>query len=164
MHRTLIALMVAALASGALLEIATLALDAWHWRAYQEAQALQSATSGMSAVVPENPYGSLPKSAGMYFKLFVACCAGATFWVVFVVSPTLLLSRRVFTGVRSGHVVSAIVVCVLSGTVFALLQRLTPYLSPLVPFAVGGIIGLLSVALLIMLLPPNKSPERTHEG
>jgi len=164
MHRTLKALMIAALASGALLLIATLVLDAWHWRSYQEAQALESVSSGLEAVVPENPYGSLPTSAVTYLQLFVACCAAATFWVVFVVIPSLLVSRRVFTGPSAGHIVAAIVVGVVSGTVFALMQRLTPYIPPLVPFIVGGTIGLLSIVILAKMLPPNKSLERTREG
>jgi hypothetical protein len=162
MHRTLKALMVAALASGALLLVATLGLDAWHWRLYKEEQALQFESAESDAVVVEDPYESLPTSAITYLQIFIACCSATTFWAVFVVIPSLLVSRRVFTGAIAGHIVAAIVVCAVSGIAFALMQRVTPYISPLIPFSVGGAIGLLSVLLLAKMLPPNTSFERTR--
>jgi len=163
MRRTLTALIVTALASGALLLVATLALDAWHWRVYNEAQFLQSADLGSDVVVVENPY-QLEESVITYLQLFVACCAGATFWAVFVVLPILLTSRRLFAGAVGSHVIAAAIVCAVSGITFALMQRVTPYISPMIAFAAGGIVGLVSIVLLAKMLPPNTSLERPGEG
>jgi hypothetical protein len=162
MRRTLIAIIVTSLACGALLAGATVALDAWHWRLFSDVQVLLSG-SAADAVAVENPYESSVNLLE-YLALFLACCAAATFWAVFVVIPSLLASRRVFSGVFAGVVIAAAVVCVISGVVFTALQRLTPYISPAITFAIGGAIGLFSILLLARLLPPNTSLERTREG
>jgi hypothetical protein len=162
MHRTLAALIVAALASGALLLVATVTLDAWHWRLYNEAQALQPSVEGLVAAAAENPY-QLGRSATTYFQIFVGCCAATTFWVVFVVLPGLLAARRMFAGVLASHIIAAIVACIVSGITFTLMQRVTPYISPMITFAAGGTIGLVSTILLAKMLPPNVSLERTRE-
>jgi len=113
-------------------------------------------------VVVENPY-QLEESAKNYFTLFIACCAAATFWAVFVVLPSLLASRRVFTGALASHIIAALAVCIVSGVAFALMQGVTKYISPMITFAAGGAIGLVSLLLLARMLPPNKSLERTRE-
>ena len=164
MRRTLTALMVTALLSGALLLVATMALDAWHWRLYNQEQALKLAASGSDSVVVENPYGLPGTSVITYFGLFVACCAATSFWALFVVTPSLLVSRRVFAGALASHIIAAAVVCIVSGITFALILRLSPYISPIVTFSAGGAIGLFSVVLLARMLPPNTSLERTREG
>jgi hypothetical protein len=161
MHRTLIALIVTALASGALLLVATHTLDAWHWRLYYEAQAVQSSGSGAGAVAVANPF-QFERSVVTYFLRFIGCCAVATFWAVFVVLPALLASRRVFAGVLSSHILAAIVVCTLSGIAFAFMQGHAQFFSPMITFAAGGFIGLLSIVLLAKMLPPETSLERSR--
>jgi hypothetical protein len=161
MRRTLTAIMVTALVSGALLVVATLTFEAWYWRLYFDAQAIQSAGSASDAVIVENPY-QFEESAITYFQMFIAFCAAATFWAVLVVIPSLLASRRLFAGAVAGHIIAAVVVCGLSGVAFALMQRGTPYISPIVTFATGGAIGLVSIVLLAKILPPDTSLERTR--
>jgi hypothetical protein len=163
MSRTLIAIMVTAIAGGALLAGATVAFDAWHWKFYSEAQALQSSASAADAVIVENPYQSSVDLLE-YLALFLACCAAMTFWTVFLMIPSLLASRRIFSGVYTAVAVAAAVVAVISGVVFMALQRFTPYIPAAITFAVGGAIGLVGILLLARLLPPNTSLERTREG
>jgi hypothetical protein len=55
-------------------------------------------------------------------------------------------------------------VCVLSGIAFALVQGVRDYISPIVIFGAGGVIGLVNIVLVVKLLPPNTSFERTREG
>jgi hypothetical protein len=74
MRRTLTAIIVTALVSGALLLAATLNFEAWHWRLYFEAQAIQSASAGSDAVVVENPY-QLEESVLTYIPMYIALCA-----------------------------------------------------------------------------------------
>jgi hypothetical protein len=163
MRRTLTAIMVPALAGAALLLIATQILNSWYWQLYSDAQALNLSQANADAVIVENPY-EVQESILTFIPMFIALCAAATFWVVFVVIPSLLASRRVFAGSLSGHIVAAVTVCTLSGVVFALVLGREGYISPAITFAVGGVIGLVSFALVVKLLPPNTSLERTREG
>jgi hypothetical protein len=150
--------------SGALLLVATLSLEEWHWQQYYEAQALRSSSSGADAVLVDNPYQINDTSMSTYFLLFVACCAAATFWSVFVVIPCLLASRRVFSSTVPSHIVAAAIVCTVSGLAFAFTQHPNEFVSPMITFSAGGIVGLVSLALLARMLPPNTSLERTREG
>jgi hypothetical protein len=161
MRRTLKSIMLTALASGALLAAATLALDAWHWQQYSEAQAQLARAAAADAVVVENPYQI---ELNTYLMGFVVCSAATTFWTVFVVIPTLLASRRVFAGTVVSQVTAAAVVCAVSGITFAFMQGRTPYVSPIIVFGAGGAIGLLGLLLAAKTLPPNTSFERTREG
>jgi hypothetical protein len=163
-RRTLTALIVTALASGAFLLVATLTLDAWHWRLYDQAQAFQSEGSKLNSIRVENPYEPLGHSVITYMSIFIACCAAATFWAVFLVLPSLMAARRVFASALVSHMVAAAVVCTLSGIAFAFIQDLTPYISPMITFTVGGAIGLLSLVLLAKMLPANTSLERSRDG
>ena len=142
--------------------MAASALEAWHWRLYSKAQALQLAASGSDAVVVDNPYELDGTSATTYFGLFIACCAAATFWALFVAVPCLLASRRLFASTIASHIVAAAAVCIFSGMAFSLALGLKPYISPMITFAVGGAIGLISAVLLAKLLPLNTSQERTR--
>jgi hypothetical protein len=164
MRRTLTSIMLTGLVSGALLAAATLALEAWHWQQYSEAHALQALGATADAVVVENPYQIEEESLLTYLFGFVVCSAATTFWTVFVVIPTLLAARHVFSGAVASQVVAAAVVCTVSGIAFAFMQGRTPYVSPIIAFGAGGAIGLLSVLLLARTLPPDTSLERTREG
>jgi hypothetical protein len=162
MRHTLTAIIVTSVVSGALLLAAILTLEGWHRQRYSDAQALQSPLSDADAVVVDNPY-QIEESPMAYVPIFIAFCAASTFWVVFVVIPSLLASRRLFAGSLASHTVAAVVVSVLSGITFALLQGVRDYISPIVTFGAGGVIGLVSIVLVVRMLPPNKSLERTHE-
>ena len=163
MRRTLTAIIVTALVSGALLLAATLSFEAWHWRLYFEAQAIQSAGAGADAAVVENPY-QIEESVLTYIPMYIALCAAATFWVVFVVIPSLLASRRLFAGTLVRQLVATGLVCVLSGVTFALVFGRTSYIPAIVTLLAGGVIGLVSIALVSRMLPPNTSFERTPGG
>jgi len=159
MRRTLTAIIVTALVGGALLLVATQALDTWYWRLYAEAQALHSSTPDSDAATAVIPY-ELERSPSRYAHMFVLLCAVANFWVVFFAIPCLLLSRRLFSGAVASSAVAAVVTCIISGLAFALLMGVRPYISPLVPFGAGGTIGIVGILLLANLLPPNTSLER----
>src|SRR5690242_13226798 len=107
MRHTLTAIMITAVTCGALLAGAMLAMDAWHWRLHFESQALQSAGLGSDAVVVENPFYSPEESVFTYVLVFIAWCAASTFWVVFLVIPSLLASRRVFSDALASHIIAA---------------------------------------------------------
>jgi len=165
MRHTLTAIMVTAVVTGALLLVATRTLEAWYWQQYwqqhTDTQALHSSGSDLDAVIVENPY-QIEESPITYVPMFIALCAAATFWVVFVVIPSLLASRWLFVGPLASHTVAAVVVCVLSGIAFALVEGVREYISPMFTFGAGGAIGLVSIVLVVNLLPPNKSLERTR--
>ena len=163
MRHTLTAIMVTSVVSGVLLLAATLTLEGWHWQRYSEAQALHSSHSDSDAVIVENPY-QIDESPITFVPMFISVCAAATFWVVFVVVPSLLASRRIFAGSLASHIVAAGVVCVLSGIAFALVQGVTDYIPPIVTFGAGGVVGLVNIVLVVKILPPNTSLERTREG
>ena len=162
MQRTLIAIIVTALVSGALMTIEMLALDAWHSRLYIEAHAPQPSSPGADTVQVENPYELVDYSVSSYVGPFIACCAGSTFWAVFVVIPSLLASRRVFPGALASNIVAAVVVSTASGIMFTSMQG-SHYIPPLIPFAAGSVFGLLSLVLLVKMLPSTTSPERTRD-
>jgi hypothetical protein len=162
MGRTLTTIMVTALISAALLLVATLAFESWYWRLYSEAQAIQSASAGADAVVVNNPY-QIEESVLTYIPMFIALCAASTFWVVFVVVPSLLASRRLFADALARNLVAAAIVCVLSGVTFALVFGRTSYISPIATFLAGGAIGFVSIALVIKMLPLDTSFGRTRE-
>jgi hypothetical protein len=161
MRRTLTALMVSALAGGAILLAATLTWDAWYWQHYREAQTAHSPGAAADAVVVENPY-QYEQSVLRYVHLFIGCCAAASLWSLFVVAPAILVSRRIFSRTFISHLVATAIVSTLAGIAFSLMQQPTPYISPLVTFLAGGIIGLVSILSLASLLPPNTSLERTR--
>jgi hypothetical protein len=163
MGRALTTIMVTALISGVLLSATTLAFKSWHWRLYSEAQAIQSASSGADAIVVESTH-QIEESVLAYIPMFIELCAAATFWVVFVVVPSLLVSRRLFAGALARNLVASAIVCVLSGVTFALVFGRNSYILPIATFLAGGAIGLVSIALVIKMLPPNTSFERTREG
>ena len=161
MRHTLTAIMVTSVVSGALLLTATLTFEGWYWQEYFDAQALQSSRSDSDAVIVENPY-QIDESPTTYVPMFIALCAASTFWVVFVVIPSLLASRRLFAESLASHIVAAIVVCVLSGIAFSLVQGVREFIPPIATFGAGGVIGLVSIVLVVKMLPPNTSLERTR--
>jgi hypothetical protein len=168
MRRTVIALIFTALSCGALLEVSFFALNAWKARLYEQAQAQSLARAQGEDPAPttaqvENPYESHGESMSNYLTVFVLCTAAATFWAVFVVLPTLMVSRHVISGALTSSIVAAIVVCVVSGLVYCLLGASESYMSLLIPFSVGGAVGLLGLGMLHRMLPPDKSLERSRE-
>jgi hypothetical protein len=113
----------------------------------------------------ENPYEFLfPNRLEYYSRLLAGLGIVSVLWVVCIVLPLTVGTRRLLKRLGGSRILSYVPVIALSAVIFPFLPPgAGPWPSFLV-FAIGGFIGLVAAGVVDLMVPPNKSFERTREG
>jgi len=163
------AILASGVVTGPLLFAVSLGIDWWERRAYIERLAASAEVSARAdrPAVAEAPLWILdpPPKTGIEAVLswateFVMHCIVAAFWAAVISIPILLLSRRVLRDKWSSRFISLISAATLSSLAFSHQWGISNSLSPHIILGLGGCMGLVSIAIIDVLLPPNPSLER----
>jgi hypothetical protein len=101
-------------------------------------------------------------------RMFVTYLPLAASWTALVVLPVFLMTRRHVVPVPYQRVSSYAIVVAITATAALIHQTVVGNIGESIGSSValgfGGAIGLVAVGIADLLLPPNKSLERTREG
>jgi hypothetical protein len=163
------AILASGIVTGPLLFAISLGIDWWGRRTYierMEASGEVPARADRPAVA-EAPLWILdppPKTgaeAALSWATDVAMhCIVAAFWAALISIPLVLLFRRVLRDRWASCVLSLVSAATLSSLAFSQQWGITDSVPSYVIFGIGGCMGLISIAVVDLLLPPNPSLER----
>jgi len=153
------AIITGAASAGALLFTTSTILDHWSSQYFWDSNGLD----GTYALVDPPPPTGFEAIALQAIQLIWLCFLGAV-WTAVVVLPIVLIARRILSYRWASRLLAVAIVGVLSALV-CLTQWSPggPWTTSLI-CAIGGVIGLVLVAIADRQMPPNKSLERTREG